>query len=223
MSNTDRHVEYRYTCRIQIHLLNRDTLVENKNKIYVLSFGLNSDIAVSRALRGHFLVESALTSIILETLIADKKVVVTPFQPVYEHAIKGRLSNEQFLAFSESNEFRSVLNGLNDEIQNLKGKSRTANLWLQYMEYISILKQYVLAERTSNWYLHIQSMKSMLNLFAASGHIHYARSARIYIQEMEEMKATNPWLEEKFTKGLRITRCDEETRQNILAENHTRK
>ena len=45
------------------------------------------------------------------------------------------------------------------------------------MEYISILKQYVLAERISNWYLYIQSMKSMLNLFAASGHIHYAKSA----------------------------------------------
>ena len=44
--------------------------------------------AVSRTLRGHFLVESALTSIILETLIADKKVDVTSFQPVYEHAIK---------------------------------------------------------------------------------------------------------------------------------------
>ena len=37
----------------------------------------------------------------------------------------------------------------------------------------------------------------MLNLFAVLGHIHYARSARIYIQEMEGMKATNPWLEEK--------------------------
>ena len=62
------------------------------------------------------------------------------------------------------------------------------------MEYISNLKQYVLAERTSNWYLHIQSMKSMLNLFAASGNIHYARSARIYLQD--------PWLEEKFSKGF---------------------
>ena len=45
--------------------------------------------AVPRTLRRHFLVESALTSITLETVIADKKVDVTPFQPVYEHAIKG--------------------------------------------------------------------------------------------------------------------------------------
>ena len=138
--------------------------------------------AVSRALRGHFLVEIALTSIILETLIADKKVDVTPLQPIYVHAIKGGISDEQFLAFSESNEFRSLLNGLNDEIQNLIGKSRTANLWLQYMEYICMMKQHVLAERTSNWYLHFQSMKNMLILFATSEHIGHARSARIYIQ-----------------------------------------
>ena len=46
-------------------------------------------IHCARALRGHFLVEIALTSIILETLIADKKVDVVPLQPIYVHAIKG--------------------------------------------------------------------------------------------------------------------------------------
>ena len=46
----------------------------------------------------------------------------------------------------------------------------------------------------------------MLNLFAASGHINYARSARIYIQEMEELNATNPWLQEKFEKGFHAVR-----------------
>ena len=74
------------------------------------------------------------------------------------------------------------------------------------MEYVGILKQYVLAEKTSNRYLHIQSMKSILNLFAASGHIHYAKSALIYIHEKEEMKATIPWLEEKFAKGFHAVR-----------------
>ena len=162
--------------------------------------------AVSRALRAHFLAESALESLIIEKLISNKNVDLTPFQPVYEQAMNGELSDEQFLAFSQCNEFKSVLNCLNEEIQNLKGKSRTAKLWLQYIDYISILKQYILAERTSNWHLHIQSMKSMLNLFAASGHINYARSARIYIQEMEELNATNPWLQEKFEKGFHAVR-----------------
>ena len=83
--------------------------------------------------------------------------------------------------FSESE--KSVLNSLNSQIQNLKEQSRTAILWLQYIDYITLLKQYIVAKITSNWFLHIQTMKSMLNLFAASGHIHYARSTRIGREE----------------------------------------
>ena len=49
-------------------------------------------------------------------------------------------------------------------------------------------------------------MKDMLNLFVTSEHIDHARSARIYIQKMEEMKATNPWLEEKFAKAFHAVR-----------------
>ena len=55
--------------------------------------------AVSRALRAHFLAESALESLIIEKLISNKNVDLTPFQPVYEQAMNGELSDEQFLAF----------------------------------------------------------------------------------------------------------------------------
>lgn len=41
----------------------------------------------------------------------------------------------------------------------------------------------------------------MLNLFAATGHTHYAKSARYYLQTMDQLPQTNPWLYEQFMKG----------------------
>ena len=38
----------------------------------------------------------------------------------------------------------------------------------------------------------------MLNLFAATGHINYAKSARLYLQLMLELPKDFPWLQEMF-------------------------
>jgi hypothetical protein len=46
------------------------------------------------------------------------------------------------------------------------------------------LKLVVRAERTSDWNLHLVGMSRMLNLFAATGHINYAKCARLYLQMM---------------------------------------
>ena len=54
-------------------------------------------------------------------------------------------------------------------------KSRTAKLLLLHMQYISIVKEYVLSDRTCNWALHLHTIQKMMNLFAASGHINYAK------------------------------------------------
>ena len=63
-------------------------------------------------------------------------------------------------------------------------RSRTAKLWFHYLHYIQVLKRFIIAERTSNWSLHLQPTADILNLFAASGHLNYAKSARLYVQQM---------------------------------------
>ena len=52
------------------------------------------------------------------------------------------------------------------------------------MDYIKLVKLFISAERTSNWELHLYIVSQMLNLFASTGHINYAKSARLYVQEM---------------------------------------
>jgi hypothetical protein len=41
----------------------------------------------------------------------------------------------------------------------------------------------------------------MLNLFAATGHINYAKCARLYLQKMNELPETHPWLHQQFVEG----------------------
>ena len=55
--------------------------------------------------------------------------------------------------------------------------SRTATLWLQYMDMVDILRKYIQAERTGNWELHLQAVSEMLPYLAASGHNKYMKSA----------------------------------------------
>ena len=79
--------------------------------------------------------------------------------------------------------------------------SRTSKLWIQYLRYVDVAKIFLYAERTSNWKLHLYAVSQMLNLFAATGHNNYAKSARLYLQEMQQLETTHPRLYERETYG----------------------
>jgi len=68
------------------------------------------------------------------------------------------------------------------------------------MEYVGTLKLFIRAERTGNWNLHLVAVERMLNLFAATGHVHYAKSARLYLQMMLELPDEHPWMYNCFTQ-----------------------
>ena len=60
---------------------------------------------------------------------------------------------------------------------------------------------YIRAERTGNRELHLSYVSEMLNLFAATGHLHYAKSARYYLQQMLEVPNTHPEIYLNFTRN----------------------
>jgi len=51
---------------------------------------------------------------------------------------------------------------------------------------------------TSDFKLHLHSVSEMLNLFAATGHVNYAKSERLYLQQMCELEETREWLYSMF-------------------------
>ena len=66
---------------------------------------------------------------------------------------------------------------------------------------MGVVKNFIRAERTSDWNLHLVSVSQMLNLFAAAGHRNYAKSARLYLQLMMDLPNEHPWLYEQFSSG----------------------
>lgn len=82
--------------------------------------------------------------------------------------------------------------------QHLEEASHTDGLWFNYLHYIQIIKNFIRPERTGNRKLHLQSVKQMLSLFAATEHIHYAKSARLYLQNMTSLEFDFPWVHNKF-------------------------
>ena len=202
--------------------------------------------AVSRALRGHFLIESVLTKKILKILLPDAWVA-EPTEADLERGNEDKERQDAWIGESmevdlvggnnneerqlietkrevtkETEEIEELLASFIDgevtiddvsgseAVQNLEiclqrckdylsSKSRTSKLWIQYLEYISILKLFIYAERTGNWNLHLLANSQMLNLFSATGHWNYAKSSRLYLQLMLELPFSFPDIHEKFT------------------------
>jgi hypothetical protein len=71
-------------------------------------------------------------------------------------------------------------------------KSRTSELWLQYLEMTSILQAFMRAERTDNWIMHLTVMCRMLPFLAASGNNHYTKSLHLYMQKMSYPEEQHP-------------------------------
>ena len=63
------------------------------------------------------------------------------------------------------------------------------------------MKQFIRAERTGNWQNHLMVVRQMLNLFSATTHFQYAKSARLYLQLMDELPIDFPWLYNLFQQG----------------------
>ena len=100
----------------------------------------------------------------------------------------------------ESVDLMNVESNLQHLKDELAQKSRTAKLWTQYIKYIDILKHFITAERTRNWTLHLVTISRLIHVFAATGHINYAKSARLHLQYMLELSTKYPWVYSQFSE-----------------------
>ena len=132
----------------------------------------------------------ALMTLLLEMIFDTEMIDDIVFKTQLNELIDSD-SQLQVDTFLESDIFRAFEEALLNLKNNLSKTYRTAKLWISYLHYVHILKSFILAERTSNWALHVESTLNMLNLFAASGHISYAKSARFYVQQMQDLHSHN--------------------------------
>jgi len=167
--------------------------------------------AYARALRGHILVDGALMHKLLSLVVVSSSSdlscagaeqitceEMSEIQAVYESVLANNIeaSDSSALNCASLVKLESAVNEIKRKLMAL---SRTARLWLLYMDYVSIVKMFILAERTGDWHIHLAVTSRMLNLLAATGHHNYARCARLYLQLMTDLPSSHPWLYEQFT------------------------
>ena len=73
------------------------------------------------------------------------------------------------------------------ELDAVSARSKTSQLWVDCLiKPVFTMLKYIRAEREADWAL-LDTVKEMMPLFFAAGHIHYARYALYYLRSMERL------------------------------------
>lgn len=152
--------------------------------------------AYSRAVRAHILCHLAVTKIIWQAieLTEDERARMSELPDPADRTV--------VLMIEQSESFKSVAEKFKKRLTQLEAHGPTAKLWIQYFRMVTILKQFIEAERSSNWHLHLKTIQKMLPYFHAAGHFLYAKSCQLHLQDMLALPdKMNPTEYERFTNG----------------------
>ena len=185
--------------------------------------------AVVRAVQAHLIIESALNALLLSDAMninlfstsedeaedeaeSSLEVVATDLCSrnsdlqeafiLYENLMNNSLSVHQVC---QTEVIQKLKESLKSKVCSLQS-SRTASLWLQYLDMIDILRNFIRAQHVGNWELHLQSLSDMLPYLAASGHNHYTKCVWIYLQQMSKLEDEHPTVYRHFIQGLHVVR-----------------
>jgi 5'-3' exonuclease len=169
--------------------------------------------AVSRAIRGHLLVDAALNAKLVSKVFqmnlpsdGDSERTVPAELNDAGDLFDGLMSGDQAVSDIESSKVMEVIGDKINQVIDTIRDQRTARLWLQYMEMVDIIRLFLKSERTGDWMLHLNILRAMLPYLAASGHRHYTKCLHIYLQLMTELPKDHPEVHQKFLQGFQVVR-----------------
>ena len=199
--------------------------------------------AYVRALRAHFLVQSALAPIILQFISPLSLIEQLSTYDVERKYLcyTGNSNDKQFpdeiWKYVDANDIEELHTLVEQHEQNkdttltskaslkfcrtitrckeyLSKNTRTAKLLIQYIHYINIMKQFIQAGRKGNWQNYLNVVRQILNLFSATTHFQYAKSARLYLQPPVGF----PWLYNLFQQGYHTIRRSDRFWSGLLID-----
>lgn len=60
-------------------------------------------------------------------------------------------------------------------------------LYIKAVDIVHLMHLFLRPERLGDWELHLHAIQKKLSHFHAAGHLAYAKSAHLYVQQMEEL------------------------------------
>lgn len=138
--------------------------------------------AYARAVRAHTLLQQALSQLIFENLMENN----TGFANVLNDEDNSMIFEMfNYTEIAENHGFQTLTEIFENKLLELENKNKTSKLWITYFRMVTILKDFIAADRMGDWNLHLYSIELMIPLFHASGHFPYAKASQIYIQDIK--------------------------------------
>lgn len=138
--------------------------------------------AYSRAVRAH-----TLTNLALAHLIFDEIQLTDEEKADVERMLKD--TERSLIIHAKDNEtVQTVSIKYKTALEKLEHDVPTSKLWVQYYRMTTLMKQFIQAERMGDWQLHLETIGKMLPFFHSAGQFFYAKTARLYLQDMCNLK-----------------------------------
>ncbi len=124
--------------------------------------------AVSKAFRGHLMMEKCLYLLLLDRLEQEGNLgdSITQLENVYN---KIQRNESTIMDIPERCQIEGPLNELKTTLQSA---SRTSCLFINYLNMAKIVRNLVAADRSGNWNLFVKAMQDSLPILAVSGNFH---------------------------------------------------
>lgn len=144
--------------------------------------------AFSRALRAHMLTSAALIGVLIGT-----PGTLDSIDKDHIELYKALLNHDAYpTEVAEEDCIKQLSQIISQVLDHAASQSRTGKLWVQYIRQVALLQHFLRAERTGDWKLHLSCVREIIPHFHAAGHLHYAKAARLYLQQMERLEKSMP-------------------------------
>ena len=100
--------------------------------------------------------------------IDDNDTDIKFLKQCFEKVLADDLSMDDINNIMKSLQYIDLYSQFEEKCDLLESKSRTSKLWIAYIRYVEKDKDFITAERTSSWELHLYAVSKILNLFAAA-------------------------------------------------------
>lgn len=80
-------------------------------------------------------------------------------------------------------------------------KSKVFSFWEDYINMVLVLLQFIKAERTGNWKLHLSTTAAMVPHFFSMDRVNYARWLPVYLSDMNMLELNHPQVYQEFIAG----------------------
>ena len=140
-----------------------------------------------KAIRAHLLINAAIYQHIMRlSFTKEERGDMKTFMEKLADEKMGPRHSEPIVAVFEKK--------FEETLKRLAKGGRTPALWMECHHMVDVMKVFIRTERLADHNGHLSCIVTkMLHIFAAAGHHHYAKGARLYCQLMKELKTLSAY------------------------------